>query len=214
MAAALILSVFHRVNTLETRYFSLPLNVESGDALVPASSLTRMVRVSVRGETNSIYSISEGDIEAYIDAKKQLIEGSYRIPVQIRKRGAALGVEPLEISVDPLEVSLRLERNLSRDITVIPVYRGKVAEGYELAAQSIIPAVVAAEGPRSFVESKSGFQTETIDLEGRREDFSVILSIIDDEPFIAIHGNRMVEYRGVIRRIMHQDVSVDRGEQN
>ena len=202
VAAALILLVFHRVNTLESRFFSVPLRVETGDTLIPASQYTRVIRVGLRGEANSILPILEDDIETYIDLKKYADEGSYRIPVQIRKKGSAAGVEPLEISVDPIEVTIRLENKTSRNINVMPVFRGNVAEGYELTGQSIIPTSVFAEGPRSNVESLYEFYTGTIDLEGRYEDFSVMVSVINNDPFIVIHGNSMIEYRGSIRRIV------------
>ena len=204
VAAALILSVFHRVNTLESRFFSSPLSVEFGDALIPASSYTQVIRVGLRGEGSSIHPILEDDIETYIDLKKYANEGLYRIPVQIQKKGSALGVEPLEISVDPIEVTIRLENKVSRNINIMPVFRGAVAEGYELTGQSIIPAGVLAEGPRSSVEPLHEFNTGIVDLDGRYEDFSVMVNIINDDPLIVIHGNRMIEYRGTIRRIVRE----------
>ena len=201
VAAALILSVFHRMNNLESRFFSAPLGIEANGTLVPASSFTQVIRVSLRGEANSIYPILEDDIETYIDLGKYTNEGLYRIPVQIRRKGSALGVESLEVSVDPIEVSVRLEQKIIRNINVAPVFQGNVAEGYELISQSIVPATVIAEGPRSGIESLYEFNTGTIDLNGRYEDFSAIVNIINNDPLIVIHGNRTVEYNGTIRRI-------------
>ena len=202
VAAALLLSVFHRINTLESRFLSAPLRIEANDTLVPASSFTQIVRVSLRGEGNSIYPILDDDIEAYIDLKKYANEGLYRVPVQIRKKGSAVGVEPLEISVEPMEIAINLENRLSRNINIMPVFHGNVADGYELANQSITPTIVIAEGPRSSMELLYEFYTGTIDLDGRFQDFSVMVNIINDNPLIQIHGNRMVEYRGVIKRIV------------
>lgn len=110
VAAALLLFVFHRMSTLETRYFSTPLQVETSVDFVPSGTYNQIVRVNMRGDATSIYSILDSDIEAYIDLKKYTQEGRYQVPVHIRKKGSALGVEPLEISVDPLEISLSLER--------------------------------------------------------------------------------------------------------
>lgn len=201
VAAALLLSIFHRMNTLESRFFSAPLHVEHNESLVPANSFTRLVRVSVRGEGNSIYPILEDDIETYIDLQKYASEGVYRIPVHIRKKGSALGVEPLEISVDPIEITVRLEEKQNRNINVSPVFRGTVAEGYELTSQTITPTSVIADGPRGSMESLYEFNTGTIDLQGRYEDFSVMVNIINEDPLIVVHGNRLIEYRGTIRRI-------------
>jgi YbbR domain-containing protein len=200
VAAALLLSVFHRMSTLETRFFSTPLHIETGEDLIPTSSYAQTIRVSMRGEANSIYPILESDIETYIDTSRYLIEGTYKVPVRIRKKGTALGVEPLEISVEPLEISLYLEHKLEKTVPIRPVFQGKVADGYVLSGQSLIPANASAEGPRSVLESVSEFHTEAIDLNGRQRDFSITVNIIKNNPRIVLNGNGMIEYRGVIRR--------------
>jgi YbbR domain-containing protein len=204
VAAALILSIFYRINTLESRFISLPLRVESNEYLVPASPFPQVVRVTLRGEPNSINPILEDDIETYIDLRRYTNEGMYRIPVQIRRKGSALGIEPLEISIDPIEITVRLENKVSRHINVSPVFRGTVAAGFELTSQSIIPTSVIADGPRSSMEMLYEFNTRTIDLEGRYEDFSVMVNIINDDPLIIIYGSRMIEYHGTIRQIVRE----------
>jgi len=204
LAAALIITIFYRMNTLETRFISVPLLLESSDLLIPASSYASTVRVSLRGEAGSINPIFEEDIEAYIDLKKYPAEGVYRVPVQIRKKGNALGVEPLEISVVPIEINLVLEQRTIKNIPVYPVFSGNIAEGYELIGQSIIPTEVIAEGPKSSLEAIFEFNTETIILDGRFENFTVMANIKNDNPQIIIHGSRICEYRGTIRRITRE----------
>jgi len=110
IAAAVILLVFHEMSIQETRNFSTIIQMELSDELIPAGSYTQLVKVSLRGNASGIYSISEDDIEAYIDIRKNTKEGMNRLPVQIRKKGNALKVEPLEITVDPIEITLMLER--------------------------------------------------------------------------------------------------------
>jgi hypothetical protein len=61
IALAIILFVFHRMSVLEDRFFSVPLKVETAGTLIPASPYPRMVRVSLRGDANSIYPILEDD---------------------------------------------------------------------------------------------------------------------------------------------------------
>jgi len=204
VAAALIISVFYRMNTLETRFISVPLQLESSDALTPASYYAQTVRVSLRGESSSINPIFEEDIEAYIDLKKYTTEGTYRIPIQIRKKGSALGVEPLEISVIPMEISLVLEQRTIRNIPIFPLLSGSVADGYELTGHSIFPTEVIAEGPKSALENIYEFNTDTIILDGRYENFTIMANIINDNPQITIHGSRICEYRGTVNRIVRE----------
>ena len=202
VAAALVISVFYRMYTLEPRSFSVPLRIEAGNTtLVPASSYARVIRIGLRGEQNSIFTISEDDIEAYIDLNRYSNEGSYRIPVKIRKRGSALGVEPLEITIEPAEIHIKLENKVSKSINVHPVFRGETAEGFELISQLITPQTITAEGPGSIMENISEFNTTSIDLDGRDEDFSVMVNIINNNPFVSVRGSWIVEYRGIIRSI-------------
>lgn len=199
VAVALILFVFHRMSTLESRFFSVPLQLETSSDLIPASSYTRIVRVSLRGDANSIYPIMEDDIEAYVDLKKYTADGWYRSPVQIRKKGSALGVEPLEISVDPLEISLRLERKAGKTVPLIPSVRGAVESGYELVSQSLSPVHVSIEGPLSVLESLPELYTDEIDLGGRNESFSMMVNILNRDPLVVLRGNGAAEFRAVIR---------------
>lgn len=204
VAAALLISLFYKMNTLETRFISSPLRLESSKSLVPASSYPQTVKISLRGENKKISPILEEDIEAYIDLNKYSSEGAYRIPIQIRKKGSALGIEPLEITVEPVDVHVKLENKISRSIKITPSFRGFIAEGYEMTSETITPPSITAEGPRSNVEALQEFNTAVIDLEGRYEDFSVLINIINNDPLISLHGSRMIEYGGTIKRIARE----------
>ena len=122
IAAALVISIFYRMNTLETRFFSVPLQIKANESLVLANSISNSVRISLRGEPDIIQQILEEDIEAIIDLGRYANEGIFKAPVQIRKKNSALGITPLEISVLPIEISVELElaakRNISDEIHI------------------------------------------------------------------------------------------------
>jgi len=205
LAAAVIIAIFYRMNSLETRFLTVPLLIESSDTLLPANSFARSVKISVRGEAEGIQPILAEDIEAYIDLARYTNEGNYRVPIQIRKKGTALGVEPLEISVVPVDILLTLEQRMTRNVSVFPVLRGSTAEGYELTNQSLTPASVIVEGPRSIMDGRIEFNTEAIDLDRRYEDFSVIVNIKNDNPLLFIHGSNIAEFKGYISRIARDE---------
>ena len=196
---AVILFVFHRMTSLETRIITVPLAVQTSGGLVPASPYARTIRVSLRGDATAIFSIQEDDIEAYIDLEKYETRGLYRAPVQIRKQGSALAVEPLEIIVDPVEISLQLDHRISKYIPLQANLRGNVEEGFEFMSHTLTPAEVIAEGPMSAMAGISLLSTDIIDLNGRREDFTVTVSILTQDPLIVIRGTRTTEFRGFIR---------------
>jgi len=201
LAAAVIISIFYRMNNLETRFFTVPLVIELSDALLPANSYPNAVKISLRGEAEGIQPVLAEDIEAFINLERYANEGHYRVPVQIRKKGSALGVEPMEISVLPVEIPLVLEQKMTRNVSVFPVLRGTAAEGYELTSQSLAPSSVIVEGPRSVFDSHVEFNTEPIDLDRRYENFSVMVYIKNNNPLLSIYGNNMLEFRGTISRV-------------
>jgi hypothetical protein len=192
------------MSNLETRFFTVPLLIESSDTLLPANSYPGTVKISVRGESEGIQPILAEDIEAYINLDRYTNEGNYRVPVQIRKKGTALGIEPLEISVLPVDISLSLEQKVTRNVDVFPVLSGIVAEGYELTNQKLNPSSVIVEGPRSLFDSHINFNTEPINLDRRYEDFFVLINIQNDNPLLFIHGSNILEFRGSISRIARE----------
>ncbi|MDR2028460.1 MAG: hypothetical protein LBP93_02850 [Treponema sp.] len=199
---AIILFVFHRMSVLEDRFFSVPLNVETNGHLVPSSSYPRMVRVSLRGDANSIYPIVEEDIEAYIDLGKYADPGSYRAPVQIRKKGTAQGVDALEISVDPLEVSLELDQRISKYVPLTPNFQGYLEPGYEMLSYTLEPSQVVIDGPLGLASGISELTTDFIELTGRNDDFSATVRILNRDPLLVIRGNGMAEFKGFVRELI------------
>jgi hypothetical protein len=201
VALAIIIFVFHRMSELEDRVFSAPLRIEYSDSLVPANAYSRMVRVKIRGEANSISSILESDIDVYLDLSRYTGEGSYRVPVQVRKLGTALGVDPLEITVAPPEVILELDENESKHVPLTFNIEGSLEPGYELVSSSLIPAQVVVDGPRRLMEDLDELSTEVIDLGGRSDDVFITVRIVNPNPLLKIRGDGLVEFRGVVKNI-------------
>jgi hypothetical protein len=202
IALAIILFVFHRISTLEERFFMVPLNIEVQGNLIPSSSFPRVIRVTLRGDANSIYSIPESDIEAFADLSKQDNPGDYRAAVQVRKKGTALGVDPLEVSVDPMDISISLDYKISKFVPLTASLRGSVESGYVLGSHSLNPTQVIIDGPSSLMGSISELSTDFIDLDGRTGDFTVIVNILNRDPLIVIRGNGVTEFHGIINRVI------------
>jgi len=200
VALALILFVFHEMSTLTTRTMILPLAIETNSALAPGSAYPRNVRVRLRGESDGVKSILENDIEAYLDFSRHESEGQYRAPVQIRRKGSALVPEPLEITVNPLEVSVNLDKRINKAFPLAASIQGNTAAGFELIAYSVLPAEIAVSGPLRIMESINDIKTDPIDIEGRKSDFNVMVNIANPNPLLlSIRGDAYAEFRCVIR---------------
>jgi len=195
---AFILFVFHRLNTMTTRPLSVPLTIETNSALVPASAYPRSVRVTLRGEDNGIQSIADNDIEAYVDLTRHETGGLYSAPVQIRKKESALNIEPLEIVVYPLNISVQLDRRISKTLPLAAVIKGRVADGFDLISHALSPPEVVVTGPMGLLESVSEIKTEPIDLDGRTGGFSMEVHIANPNPLLVLRGSGIADFSCLI----------------
>jgi hypothetical protein len=200
LAAALLLFFFYRLNRLEDRYISVPLAVTANDEFVPASQVPRSVRVTLRGESNALFSIQEDDVKASLDLSAYRAEGQYRAPVQVERRGTALGVDPLEILANPADVSVSMERRVTRAVLVTPSFKGFLEPGYELVSFEITPPEIGVSGPQSAVGRVTDLQTDFIELSGRSADFVVKAAIVKKDSLISLSGPDSVEFRAVVQR--------------
>jgi YbbR domain-containing protein len=200
VAIALILFVFHEMSTLTTRTIIVPLAIETNSALTPGSAYPRNVRVRLRGESDGVKVILDNDIEAYLDFSRHESEGQYRAPVQVRRKGSALVPEPLEITVNPLEVSVNLEKRINKTVPLAASVHGNAADGFELVSYSVSPAEVAMSGPSRLMESINDIKTDPVDIDGRKNDFNVMVNIANPNPaLLSIRGDAYAEFRCVIR---------------
>jgi YbbR domain-containing protein len=201
LTAAVILFFFHRINTLTERFFSVPLQVEVPAGFAIASAYPKGVRVTLRGAEESIYPILEEDIEADMSLQAHKT-GVFRVPVRVTKKGTALGVEPLEVKVDPQEVTVTLEPLMERKVDVVPDLRGSPAYGFEIAHYTISPQSVMIRGAKSYVQTMNALPTEELDLTGRTEPFVLKAKVLLPNGFVRVVGDASVEFKVEIQETM------------
>ncbi len=199
LAGAIVLFLFYRINTFDERFFSIPLQINTPSGLTLAASYPKNVRVTLRGKTESIFTILEEDIRAVVEFKGEVTEGVIRAPVEIKRFGSSLNVEPLEIRVDPTEITFTLERKLEKSLSVVPNIKGQPAHGFELVQYNISPSSVKVTGPYSQLMKIDKLTVEQIDITERREDFSEKVKIILDNPFFETSGVTAIDFHGLIR---------------
>jgi YbbR domain-containing protein len=202
VVVAIFLFTFHRMGELQERLFSLPLRIDLHSNLTPGSSYPRNVRVSLRGDADSLYLVTEDDFEAYVDFSAYSEPGTYKAPVRIQKKGASAEMETLEISSDPMELSLELDTKISKYVPLTPNFQGYLESGYEMVSYILEPNQVVIDGPMKLLVNISELATEAIDLNSRNADFSSRLRIMNPNPLLIIRGDGMTEFSGFIRELI------------
>ncbi len=200
LALALLLFMFYRMSTLQERFFSVPLEVETNGDIVPASAFPRMVKIGLRGDNESIYPIIDSDVVAVLDLTRFTKEGEYRVAIQTKLKGTAVDVSPLEVSVDPVEVNLRVEHRVVKKLSVTPSFKGYPEAGFEFSGYALNPTTVEISGPRSAVEKLNDLATEQIELSGRNASFNGTVSVLNASPLISASGGGKIEYSVTINQ--------------
>ncbi len=198
IAAAVVLVLFHNYSRLESRDLSVPLRLELPGGYVPAAPFADRVRLTIRGEPDEIFRISEQDLDVFADLSGHSAEGAFRVPVQVQKLGAALGVDPLEIGVEPLHVTVRLGERITREVDIVPNISGYPPPGYQLGSYVLNPSQVLVTGPRERVAGLESIPTEEINVAGRTEDFVVQVRLTRPSTLVSIPGGEIVEFRASI----------------
>ena len=105
---SLFISYLYINVTLESKILVVPLRVSSNGNMLPASYKPNEVRVSLRGDANEISLISTNDISAVLNLDYYTEPGRYDVPIQVDLSAFAMSIEPLEVSVNPAVIPLKI----------------------------------------------------------------------------------------------------------
>ena len=199
LAAAALLFLFHRISTLEERYFSVPIEILVNEKLAPANPYPKTARITIRGERDTVFRIIEDDIEIYADFSIHDTEGIYKEPVQYYKKGTALEANFFELAIEPLEITLNLEQKVTKNVAVKERITGYPEKGYELGQYFLEPKEVKIEGPRSHMTDISEVYTEPINIDGAKQNIDVLIPIVISDPYIKATEHDMVRFSGIIQ---------------
>jgi YbbR domain-containing protein len=119
-----------------------------------------------------------------------------RLTLQIDLSGVAAGQSEFKIdpamfnvernttvtSISPDQLSLDVDRLVSRDVAVHLAVQGKVEQGYTISSVDITPPSVTVMGPSRFVAPLTWVNTEPFDLRGLISDADRSLNIVPPNP--------------------------------
>lgn len=175
LAVAVVVFYFVRTTSLEERFITVPLEARISSRYTVTSGLPASVTVTLRGEGDKIFLVSPDEIAVYVDLAGNRNEGVFRVPVLYEKRGEAAGLDPLEVTVEPAEVTATIEQVLSRTVRILPVFSSAPPAGYVLSGYSAEPSTIQVSGPRRTVQALQALPTVPVELSDTRE--SVVLSV-------------------------------------
>lgn len=198
--AAIFLFWLFQNNSLKHKYFQVNLKTYGTGRMVPADDLPDVAHVTLRGAADTLEFIGPEDIEAYLDLSGVDSEGDRSLPVKIRRLGNAIGADPLQISVDPIQVKVRFEARETKYVPVEARFSGSPEAGFEKASVQLSPGKVEISGPRSLVAKTLSVSTEAFDLSGLNKDTVAAVPLAPPSSLVELSGSKSVQLRLELRQ--------------
>lgn len=168
-AIAFIVYVVHQFTVLDTKTFSIPVDVQSYGMMIPSELNDHIVKVTVRGKSEELNAILDSDLQAYLDITGITKEGEMNVPVIIKPSQRLSVLDPLEINVKPDKIKIDVQLRDEKYVPVKPVIAGECGYGYEVKNVTAEPSMIMISGPRKMVESVLQINTEKIDVSDFRK---------------------------------------------
>lgn len=212
LLAAALLFYLYNVSKYDTRIMVVPLDAIIPDALAPVHPLPQVVRITLKGESNVIYSIPESDINASINLSSFSQPGTYRVPIVIEKKGIALSANFLEYAIDPLDIEVQLDKKITKKVPVVPVFGSEIPENYEIINIQVQPAEAEIACPAILADTILKLETEVITTSSQEGVYSNRVRLIAPKNTVKIVGAQSAMVLWEVKKIIvyktFQDVPV------
>lgn len=197
---AVAIYFFYQVSLLESKNFVIPLEIKASGTVVPVSGLEKYksVKITIRTKSNRINSISESDFKAYIDLTSYTKNGEVKIPVIVEPSDKALLLEPLEISVSPSNLKIKIENKKTKTVRIQPSVIGIPAYGFKQTSISCEPNAVTICGPSSFVDKIDYMSLPSLNVDGCNESITKVHKVINTNSYISILDDNLVRISAFI----------------
>ncbi len=157
-------------------------NVPPGYAVV-GPDVHSKINVEVAALGDILKKISGDDISVTIDAGK-FVSGPF--VHEITPGDVALPSSVSLVRIYPKILQLQLDKRIRARIPLKPQFIGKAEGGKRVAGWKIDPPSIDAEGPQSIIEATKHIPTQPIQLGGRRDNFSIPVVPMNDDPEVSV----------------------------
>lgn len=174
-----------------------PLGIKNVPAgMVVINDVVETISVKLRGPKSILTALIPEEISLDLGIRR-VSEGDNLIPLKIEEIKTPRGIEILNLN--PSRIKVVLERTIEREVEVVPIIKGTVAEGYTLKRVTVEPREIKVVGAKSLVARLSKVHTFPIDIERKTRGFQVEVQLDLSPPRLALKEDRPVVVRVEIR---------------
>lgn len=145
-------------------------NVPQNMAVV--SDVAKDVEVRVQGQERVLRDITSGKKVFGVLDLSFAKAGENVVPISPDDIKRPFGVSVIRTS--PFEMRVSLEPLVRKMFRLKPVLNGRPAPGYRIEDVSVRPTRITVEGPEGVMRNLGAVQTMPIDVEGARQDFTIV----------------------------------------
>lgn len=135
--------------------------------LIVVNNVTQGIEIRVNGPRSLIRSLSTENLSKSLNLSNTR-EGA--VSFSISSEGIPLPRGVKITRINPTQVTVVLQKLLTRKITVHPRITGRPASGYELESIQANPEQVDIAGPEDVIEKLEGLFTKPVDIQGLKTD--------------------------------------------
>lgn len=195
---AILLIVLNRSLTLELRIYNIPLTVLLHDSIVASERVQSSVQIRIRTDEQRIADIRNENFAASVDFSNIEQSGSYTKRILVQRIDDALTLDPVELQIEPQEISISLERKLRKVVPVDSTVIGFPATGFKVVSMQLTPDIIQIEGPESLIEGISEIVTDEIAMTNRKTSIVQRIQVVHENPLVTFPNGSLVEFRALI----------------
>ncbi|MDQ3706602.1 MAG: CdaR family protein [Chloroflexota bacterium] len=149
LAVLLWFYVVNLENPAQTTPFDLTLDVRGTPPNLRLISPLPIVDVTIQAPENIMRNLSPEDVRLYIDLS-EMSEGVHEVPIIIETSG--LPRDSLTINIDPREVQVQLQLQVTRVFSIAVEVEGTPPLGYKFDPAQVTPRSVEVTGPQDALD--------------------------------------------------------------
>jgi YbbR domain-containing protein len=182
--------------------YAVPLELENMPAgMMVGNEVPSLIDVRISGPRAALMNLQPSDVRISVDLK-DLQPGltSFRRLEERLNLPSSLKVTRLS----PSFVDVKLERIREKAVTIQPVLAGTPEQGYLIGSVRTTPQRVVVEGAESEIKDVAEITTETIDIEGARESFTLTVPLVYRGKFTWLKDHKTAEVQVTIEPISQE----------
>jgi YbbR domain-containing protein len=125
------------------------------------------IRVNIEGQDRILRNLRQNEVRAVIDLNESKAGRAF---FTLSKNNIELPKMLVVTSIDPETISLKIEAQLNKTVSVKPSVTGLPEKGFVIADVKVVPETVILEGPKSAIAKIYSVKTEPLDITGINSD--------------------------------------------